>query len=58
VRDYEKKFQRRQSVLSEAARVLPTSEASAAETRAREGKAALLREGYADRDRTAPDPPG
>ena len=58
VRDYEKKFHRRQSVLAEAARVLPTSQASAGEERAHEGKAALLREGYADRERTAPDPPG
>jgi hypothetical protein len=59
VRDYERKFQHRQSVLDETARVLPTSQASAGEERAHERKAALLREGYADRDRrTAPDPPG
>ena len=58
VRDYERKFLHRQSVLSEAMRVLPTSRASAGEERAHEGKAALLREGYADRERTAPDPPG
>jgi hypothetical protein len=57
VRDYEKKFHRRQSVLDETTRVLPTSRASAGEERAHEGKAALLREGYADRERTAPDPP-
>ena len=57
VRDYERKFQHRQSVLTEAARILPTSHASVAEQRAREDKAALLREGYADRERTAPDPP-
>ena len=57
VRDYERKFQHRQSVLTEAARVLPTSQASAREERAREDKAALLREGYADRERSAPDPP-
>jgi glucose dehydrogenase len=57
VRDYERKFQHRQSVLDEAARVLPASRASAGEERAREEKAALLREGYADRERTAPDPP-
>ena len=31
VRDYERKFQRRRSVLDEAARVLPTSRASADE---------------------------
>jgi hypothetical protein len=58
VRDYERKFQQRQSVLNETARVLPTSHASAGEVRAREQKAALLREGYADRERTAPDSPG
>jgi hypothetical protein len=57
VRDYERKFQHRQSVLTEAARILPTSKASAREEHAREDKAALLREGYADRERTAPDPP-
>lgn len=57
VRDYERKFRHRQSVLDEAARVLPNSEASAGEGRAREEKATLLREGYADRDRSAPDPP-
>jgi len=57
VRDYERKFRHRQSVLTEAARILPTSQASAREERAREHKAALLREGYADRERTAPDPP-
>jgi len=57
VRDYERKFQHRQSVLDEATRVLPSSEASAGEERAHEQKATLLREGYADRERTAPDPP-
>jgi hypothetical protein len=57
VRDYERKFQRRRAVLDEATRVLPTSQASADEQQAREAKASLLREGYADRDRTAPPPP-
>lgn len=57
VRDYERKFQRRLSVLDEAARVLPTSQVSADEKQAHEDKAALLREGYADRERTAPDRP-
>jgi hypothetical protein len=57
VRDYERKFQRRRSVLDEAARVLPTSRASADEKQAHEDKAALLREGYANRERTAPPPP-
>ncbi len=57
VRDYERTFQHRQSVLAEAARVLPASPASAGEERAREEKATLLREGYADRERSAPDPP-
>jgi hypothetical protein len=55
VRDYERKFQHRGAVLDEAARVLPTSRASAREERAREEKATLLRDGYADRARTAPD---
>jgi hypothetical protein len=55
VRDYERKFQHRRAVLDEAARVLPTSRTSAREERAREEKAALLRDGYADRARTAPD---
>jgi hypothetical protein len=58
VRDYERKFQHRQSVLDEAARVLPRSRASAGEERAHEEKAALLREGYADREKSAPDPRG
>jgi hypothetical protein len=57
VRDYERKFQRRRSVLDEAARVLPASRASADEQQAQKEKAALLREGYADRERTAPPPP-
>jgi hypothetical protein len=57
VRDYERKFQRRRSVLAEAARVLPSSPASTREERARDEKAALLREGYANRERTAPDLP-
>jgi hypothetical protein len=52
VRDYENKLQRRQSVLDETARVLPRSPASAREERTREEKAALLRDGYADRDRS------
>jgi hypothetical protein len=58
VRDYERKFQHRQSVLDETARVLPSSRASAGEERAHEEKAALLREGYADREKSAPDPRG
>jgi len=57
VRDYERKFQHRRAVLDEAARVLPNSPTSARETRASEAKAALLREGYADRARTAPEKP-
>jgi hypothetical protein len=58
VRDYERKFQNRKPVLAEAARALPASRASAGEERAHEQKAALLREGYEDRERrTAPDPP-
>ena len=57
VRDYERKFGRRRSVLDEAVRVLPNSRVSADEEQAGEEKAALLREGYADRERTAPPPP-
>ena len=56
VRDYERKFGGRRAVLDEAGRVLPGSRVSADEEEAREGKAALLREGYADRERTAPHP--
>ena len=56
VRDYERKFGRRGAVLDEAIRVLPGSRVSADEEQAREGKAALLREGYADRERSAPPP--
>jgi hypothetical protein len=55
VRDYERKFQGRASVIGEAARVLPGSPASAREERVHREKAALLREGYANRARTAPD---
>ena len=51
VRDYERKFQRRTSVLQETARVLPGSAASAGEKRAQDEKAARLREGFADRER-------
>jgi hypothetical protein len=58
VRDYERKFQHRQSVLNETARVLPSARASAGEQRAHETKAALLREGYAAREKSAPDPRG
>jgi hypothetical protein len=56
VRDYERKFGRRRAVLDEAVRVLPGSRVSADEEEARKGKAALLRAGYADRERTAPPP--
>jgi hypothetical protein len=58
VRDYERKFQNRRSVLEETARVLPGSEASAGEERAQDEKAARLREGYADRERRTRDQPG
>ncbi len=53
VRAYERKFARRQLVLNEAARVLPTSVPSAREDRTREEKAARLREGFAGRAKTA-----
>ena len=55
VRDYERKFRNRRSVMDEAARALPSSPASAREKRTREEKAALLREGYAKRERSKPD---
>jgi hypothetical protein len=57
VRDYARKFRNRKAVMDDAARVLPSSPASAREERVRAEKAALLREGYASRERTAPDPP-
>ena len=53
VRDYERKFGQRTQVLKEAARVLPTSPASAEEDRVRKEKAERLREGYAVRKKTA-----
>jgi hypothetical protein len=53
VRDYERKFQHRQTVSDEAARVLPAALASAAEDRVREEKAARVREGFAGRAKTA-----
>ena len=52
VRDYERKFAQRSPVLKEAARVLPTSPASAEEDRVREEKAERLAEGYAVRKKT------
>ncbi len=42
VRDYERKFQRRQSVLQETARVLPQAPASAKETKAQDEKDARV----------------
>ena len=56
VRDYERKFGHRQSVLHEAARVLPTAQVSAGEERAREDKAASSVRATRI-ERTAPDPP-
>ena len=55
VRDYERKFAQRPQVLKEAARVLPSSPASAEEDRVREEKAERLREGYAVRKKTVED---
>jgi hypothetical protein len=57
VRDYERKFGKRQQVLEEAARVLPTAPASAGEDRAREERDARVREGFGDQDKTARDLP-
>jgi hypothetical protein len=53
VRDYERKFRHRPQVLEEAARVLPTSPASAGEDRLREERDARVREGFAGRKKTA-----
>ena len=53
VRDYERKFQDRQAVRDEAARVLPASQASAGEKRAREQQTELVRDGFAGREKTA-----
>jgi hypothetical protein len=53
VRDYERKFGHRPEVMEEAARVLSTAPASAGEDRARKGQAALVREGFAGRAKTA-----
>jgi hypothetical protein len=57
VRDYERKFGNRPQVIKEAARVLPTATASAGEDRAREERDTRVREGFADRDKTARDIP-
>ena len=51
---FQRKFQHRHAVLDAAARALPGSRPSAREERARDEKAALLREGYADRARSTP----
>jgi hypothetical protein len=53
VRDYERKFRRRQSVLAETARVLPMAQASPEEAHAREDRATRVREGIAGRAKTA-----
>jgi hypothetical protein len=53
VRDYERKFQHRQTVSDEAARVLPAAQASAGADRVRGEKAARVREGLAGRQATA-----
>jgi hypothetical protein len=58
VRDYERKFRRRRSVLDDAARVLPSSRASAGEERARTQQTALVRQGIAGRDKSTRDLPG
>ena len=55
VRDYERKFARRRQVLAEAARVLPTSPANAAEAQAQEEKVARVREGFALADARGTD---
>jgi hypothetical protein len=55
VRDYERKFGHRKEVMDEAARVLPTAQASAGEDRAQEEKDARVREGLSGRQETAGD---
>jgi hypothetical protein len=55
VRDYERKFQHRNEVLEEAARVLPSSPASAGEDRAQDEKDTRVREGLEGRAKTADD---
>jgi hypothetical protein len=57
VRDYERKFGDRPQVMEAAARVLPTATASAGEDRAAEEKVERMKEGFADRDKTARDLP-
>lgn len=57
VRDYERKFANRHQVMKEAARILPTATASAGEDRAQEERDTRVREGFADRDKTARDIP-
>lgn len=53
VRDYERRFARREQVLQAAAEALPTAPASAGEDRAREEMTARVREGFAGRGATA-----
>ena len=55
VRDYERKFKRRAEVVAEAARVLPTAQASPEEDRARQDRATRVRDGIAGRAKTAGD---
>jgi hypothetical protein len=57
VRDYERKFGARPQVMEAAARALPTAKPSAGEDRADEEKAERIKEGFADRDKTARDIP-
>jgi hypothetical protein len=52
VREYERHHQDRHEVRAEVARALPTAGASAGEDRARKEQAALVREGFADREKT------
>ena len=57
VRDYERKFGNRHQVMQEAARVLPDATASVGEDRADAERAERIKEGFADRDKTARDIP-
>jgi hypothetical protein len=53
VREYERHHQDRREVLGEVARALPTAPVSAGDDRAQKEQKALVREGFADREKTA-----
>jgi hypothetical protein len=55
VRDYERKFRNRADVLDDAARALMTAKESPSADRAREERAARVRDGFTSRAKTARD---